>query len=164
MTGKARSALVFQGGGALGAYELSAAKALYEIPKFAPDLIAGVSIGAITAALLARPGKGRKPLEALQAFWQRVTVNAPFVPPAFRPYEAFFGNGHFASCAQTSATGAHGILPSWDNTTHALQQIMSAFFGVQFSGKTAHKCCHRTPVEANSARATCPPRNTPITH
>jgi predicted acylesterase/phospholipase RssA len=55
MTGKARSALVFQGGGALGAYELGAARALYEIPKFAPDLIAGVSIGAITAALLARP-------------------------------------------------------------------------------------------------------------
>jgi NTE family protein len=95
MTGKARSALVFQGGGALGAYELGAARALYETPEFAPDLIAGVSIGAITAALLARPGKGLKPLEALQAFWQRVTVNAPFVPPAFRPYEAFFGNSNF---------------------------------------------------------------------
>src|SRR5580658_1634143 len=95
MTGKARSALVFQGGGALGAYELGAARALYETPEFAPDLIAGVSIGAITAALLARPGKGLKPLEALQAFWRRVTVNAPFVPPAFRPYEAFFGNSNF---------------------------------------------------------------------
>jgi NTE family protein len=95
MTDKARSALVLQGGGALGAYELGAARALYETPEFAPDLIAGVSIGAITAALLARPGKGLKPLEALQAFWRRVTVDAPFVPPAFRPYEAFFGNAHF---------------------------------------------------------------------
>jgi predicted acylesterase/phospholipase RssA len=60
MTDKARSALVLQGGGALGAYELGAARALYETPEFAPDLIAGVSIGAITAALLARPGKGLK--------------------------------------------------------------------------------------------------------
>jgi predicted acylesterase/phospholipase RssA len=95
MTGKARSALVLQGGGALGAYELGAARALYENPEFAPDLIAGVSIGAITATLLARPGKGLEPLKAMQAFWQRVTVNAPFVPPAFRPYEAFFGNRNF---------------------------------------------------------------------
>jgi predicted acylesterase/phospholipase RssA len=91
----ARSALVLQGGGALGAYEYGAARALYKNPKFSPDLIAGVSIGAISAVLLARPGGGRKPLEALQAFWERVTVRAPFVPPVFQPYAAFFGNEHF---------------------------------------------------------------------
>jgi predicted acylesterase/phospholipase RssA len=96
MAGKAQSALVLQGGGALGAYEYGAARALYElIPNFKPDLIAGVSIGAITAALLARPKPPLDPLKALEAFWDRVTVNAPFVPPAFRPYEAFFGNRNF---------------------------------------------------------------------
>ena len=67
-----RLALVLQGGGALGAYEYGAARALYENSKFSPDLIAGVSIGAISAVLLARPGGGRKPLEALQAFWERI--------------------------------------------------------------------------------------------
>jgi predicted acylesterase/phospholipase RssA len=46
---QARSALVLQGGGALGAYELGAARALYEDNHFSPDMIAGVSIGAITA-------------------------------------------------------------------------------------------------------------------
>jgi predicted acylesterase/phospholipase RssA len=95
MAHTARSALVLQGGGALGAYEYGAARALYKNPKFSPDLIAGVSIGAISAVLLARPGGGRKPLEALQAFWERVTVRAPFVLPVFQPYAAFFGNEHF---------------------------------------------------------------------
>ena len=74
MTHQARSALVLQGGGALGAYELGAARALYEDGHFNPDIIAGVSIGAITAVLLARPARGLKPLEALEAFWEKVTV------------------------------------------------------------------------------------------
>ena len=55
MPGSAKSALVLQGGGALGAYELGAARAFYKEPRFSPDLIAGVSIGAVTAVLLARP-------------------------------------------------------------------------------------------------------------
>jgi len=55
MTHQARSALVLQGGGALGAYELGAARALYKDDHFSPDMIAGVSIGAVTAVLLARP-------------------------------------------------------------------------------------------------------------
>jgi hypothetical protein len=96
MAGTARSALVLQGGGALGAYEYGAERALYElVPNFKPDLISGVSIGAITATLLARPKQGLTPLQALKAFWDKVTVHAPFVPPAFRPYEAFFGNSNF---------------------------------------------------------------------
>jgi NTE family protein len=66
MTRPARSALVLQGGGALGAYELGAVRALYKDNNFAPDVIAGASIGAITAVLLARPSQGRKPLEALE--------------------------------------------------------------------------------------------------
>jgi predicted acylesterase/phospholipase RssA len=75
----ARTALVVQGGGALGAYELGAARRLYKDGDFSPDVVAGVSIGAITAVLLARPAKGMKPVEALEAFWQKVTVAAPFV-------------------------------------------------------------------------------------
>lgn len=91
----ARSALVLQGGGALGAYELGAARALYEDPHFAPDLIAGVSIGAITAALLARPARGLTPLEALEEFWRKVAVPGVFFPPAFRAYASLFGNPSF---------------------------------------------------------------------
>jgi NTE family protein len=95
MAGSAKSALVLQGGGALGAYELGAARALYKDPNFSPDLIAGVSIGAVTAVLLARPKKPMKPLEALEAFWQKVTVPAPFFPDLIRPYASLLGNPHF---------------------------------------------------------------------
>src|ERR1700745_3165323 len=95
MAGSARPALVLQGGGALGAYELGAAKALYKNPKFAPDLIAGVSIGAVTAVLLARPKSGMTPLQALEAFWEKVAVPAPLFPNVFRPYASFLGNPHF---------------------------------------------------------------------
>lgn len=95
-----RSALVLQGGGALGAYELGAARALYADKDFAPDVIAGVSIGAVTAALLARPAQGLRPLEALEAFWQKVTVPAPFVPPPFRQYASLLGNRDFFTLRQ----------------------------------------------------------------
>ena len=92
---QARSALVLQGGGALGAYELGAARALYKDNHFSPDVIAGVSVGAITAVLLARPAHGLKPLEALEAFWEKVTVPGLMLPPALRQYASFFGDPNF---------------------------------------------------------------------
>ena len=92
---QARSALVLQGGGALGAYELGAARALYKDNHFSPDVIAGVSVGAITAVLLARPARGLKPLEALEAFWEKVTVPGLLLPPALRQYASFFGDPNF---------------------------------------------------------------------
>jgi NTE family protein len=95
MAGTAKSALLLQGGGALGAYELGAARALYKDPNFSPDLIAGVSIGAVTAVLLARPKKPMERLAALEAFWEKVTVRAPFFPDLVRPYASFLGNPNF---------------------------------------------------------------------
>lgn len=89
-----RKALVLQGGGALGAFALGALRVLYGERGYSPDLISGVSIGAITAALLARPKNG-KPLETLEAFWDAVTVEAPFWPEPFQRYASAFGNPHF---------------------------------------------------------------------
>ena len=88
-----RSALVLQGGGALGAFEFGAARALYE-RNLAPDVIAGVSIGAVTAVLLARPANGDV-LATLKAFWEQVTVPGLLFPPPLRPYASFLGNPHF---------------------------------------------------------------------
>ncbi|HEY4604917.1 MAG TPA: patatin-like phospholipase family protein, partial [Blastococcus sp.] len=48
-----QTAIVLQGGGALGAYEYGVLRALYEErPGFTPVAVAGISIGAITAAVL----------------------------------------------------------------------------------------------------------------
>jgi NTE family protein len=108
MTRPARSALVLQGGGALGAYELGAARALYGSGTFAPDIVAGVSIGAVTAVLLTRPARGQKPLEALEAFWEEVTVPGLLFPPPLRPYASFLGNPNFFVPRLDILT-----LPSW---------------------------------------------------
>jgi NTE family protein len=125
MSHPARSALVLQGGGALGAYELGAARALYEDPDFAPDVIAGVSIGAITAVLLARPARGLKPLAALEAFWKKITVTGFLLPPPLRPYASVLGNPNFFVPRLDYFT-----LPTWTNiydTTplrHTLEQLV----------------------------------------
>ena len=98
-------ALVLQGGGALGAYELGAMRRLYAGPGagktkppagpvFEPEVVAGVSIGAITAVLLARP-KGGNPLAALEAFWREVAVADWLLPPGFGSFASIFGNQHF---------------------------------------------------------------------
>jgi NTE family protein len=63
--------LVLQGGGALGAYQAGAYEALAE-NGYAPDWIAGISIGAINAAIIA----GNRPEERvkkLRLFWERVS-------------------------------------------------------------------------------------------
>jgi NTE family protein len=63
--------LVLQGGGALGAYHLGVLEELanYNIP---PDWVAGISIGAINAALIAgnRPGER---IPAVRHFWERIS-------------------------------------------------------------------------------------------
>ena len=63
-----RTAIVLQGGGALGAYEYGVIKALYEErPGFTPAAVTSVSIGAINAALLV--GARQNPLQALEEVW-----------------------------------------------------------------------------------------------
>jgi len=62
--------LVFQGGGALGAYQAGVYQALHEA-GIEPDWIVGTSIGAINAALIA----GNEPqyrLPRLKEFWDRM--------------------------------------------------------------------------------------------
>lgn len=67
---------VFQGGGALGAYQVGAYEALAE-HNYNPDTIIGISIGAINAAILAgNPPQNR--IQKLHTFWDRITTKMPF--------------------------------------------------------------------------------------
>jgi NTE family protein len=75
-----RRVLVLQGGGALGAYQAGVFEGL-AAEDFAPNWVAGVSIGAINAALIA----GNPPdlcVARLREFWNRVSARAPFILPA----------------------------------------------------------------------------------
>ena len=68
-------ALLLQGGGALGAYQGGVYQALTET-ELHPDWVAGISIGAINAALIAgNPPELR--VEKLRSFWETITAN-PF--------------------------------------------------------------------------------------
>jgi NTE family protein len=96
--GQTQAQLGLNCGGNVSAYELGAARRLYKDGDFCPDIIAGVSIGAITSVLLARPAKGMKPVEALEAFWQKIAVAAPFLLPPLRPYASAFGNPSLCRC------------------------------------------------------------------
>ena len=66
--------LVFQGGGALGAYQAGVDQALHEA-GIEPDWIVGTSIGAINAALIAGNEPQRR-LARLQEFWQRMAYKS----------------------------------------------------------------------------------------
>lgn len=63
-------ALVLQGGGALGAYQCGVYEAL-EAAAIQPNVVAGISIGAINAAIIAGNPVGRR-VERLRGFWEHV--------------------------------------------------------------------------------------------
>ncbi|MBS0471456.1 MAG: patatin-like phospholipase family protein [Proteobacteria bacterium] len=92
--------LVLQGGGALGAYQAGVYQGLAET-DFKPDWIAGTSIGAINAALIA----GNAPqdrVDRLTRFWDMVSSGLPFAVP--------FGETRaLASGLATSWTALTGI-------------------------------------------------------
>ena len=80
MTSYDQTVLVLQGGGALGAYQAGVYEGIAE-SGLAPDWIAGVSIGAINASLIAGNRPERR-LERLREFWDMVSSGMPLVAPA----------------------------------------------------------------------------------
>jgi NTE family protein len=98
-------ALVFQGGGALGAYQAGVYEALAE-SGCVPQWIAGISIGAINAALIAGNPPERRGAR-LRAFWDRVssrvTASSLF---AEGPMRSWFNE---ASAGIAAATGIPGF-------------------------------------------------------
>ncbi|WP_333824340.1 patatin-like phospholipase family protein [Pinisolibacter sp.] len=68
-----RVALLLQGGGALGSYQVGVYETLAEA-GIEPTWISGVSIGAINTALIAGNPPERR-LERLETFWKRITRN-----------------------------------------------------------------------------------------
>ena len=70
-------ALVLQGGGALGAYQGGVYEALAEA-NIHPDWIAGISIGAINAAIIAGNAPNSR-VDRLREFWTQVTSTAPWI-------------------------------------------------------------------------------------
>src|SRR5580692_7674480 len=93
--------LVLQGGGALGAYQAGVYEGLAEA-DFRPEWIAGISIGAINAALIA--GNTREDrLARLHRFWETASAGMPFTPEVSNPAARSYLNE--AAAAWTAAMG-----------------------------------------------------------
>jgi NTE family protein len=75
---QARRVLVLQGGGALGSYQAGAFQALCAA-GFEPEWVAGISIGAINAAIIAG-NDARKRVDRLKEFWEMVSAPVPWNP------------------------------------------------------------------------------------
>ncbi|MCB1840512.1 MAG: patatin-like phospholipase family protein [Rhodospirillales bacterium] len=89
-------ALLLQGGGALGAYQAGVYEALYE-GGVEPDWVAGISIGAVNAAIIA----GNKPenrVRQLKDFWEGLTQ-----------HPGSFLDSLFENMVEKSGTTAHGL-------------------------------------------------------
>ena len=72
--------LVLQGGGALGSYQAGVYEALAS-SEYLPDWVAGISIGAINAAIIV----GNRPenrVKCLRSFWEEVTAQTNLVQSA----------------------------------------------------------------------------------
>ena len=100
-----RTVLVLQGGGALGAYQAGVFEGLAEA-GLAPDWVAGVSIGAINASLIAGNPVGRR-IERLHAFWSRITASTAHWPRV--PLRAWQGAEQKAGAAAALLFGQPGF-------------------------------------------------------
>jgi NTE family protein len=104
-----RTAIVLQGGGALGAYEFGVIEALFATrPGFTPAVVSGTSIGAITATVLA--GARGDPIEALGSLWRD---RLPVPPPAFAAMTAWWPPEVQRSLAALGNPGMYSLRPEF---------------------------------------------------
>ncbi len=100
----AQRALVLQGGGALGAYQAGVYEVLAQ-ESWQPQWIAGVSIGAINAALIAGNPPPQR-VDRLREFWRLVSSGAGQV---FGGWTGQRSTSNQWSAALTALTGAPGF-------------------------------------------------------
>ncbi|MDE2397435.1 MAG: patatin-like phospholipase family protein [Burkholderiales bacterium] len=102
-------ALVLQGGGALGAYQAGVFEVMARIPR-EPTWVAGISIGAINAALIAGNPPGRR-VERLREFWHLVSSGLAGLAPLIDEQRSSF---HRFSSAVSATWGVNGFYrPRW---------------------------------------------------
>lgn len=111
-------ALVLQGGGALGSYQAG----VYEVlssSDYLPDWIAGISIGAINAAIIAGNAPERR-VERLRQFWEEITAPTSWwpdgLPGAFAPMQQALGAQSALMLGQPGFFTPRGML-EWVSAT-----------------------------------------------
>jgi NTE family protein len=146
------TALVLQGGGALGSYQAGAYEALAKA-GLAFDWIAGISIGAINGAIICGNPPERR-VERLLQFWRMTSSRLSAEP--FAEDESSLRLFHETSAALTASFGVPGffsprsppLIPGWDYKpcelslydTSALKETLLSFvdFNLLNSGATRY--------------------------
>jgi NTE family protein len=107
-----QTAIVLQGGGALGAYEYGVLKALYETrPGFKPAVVTGVSIGAITAAVLVGAAD---PIAALGELWKTYFAVFGALPHPLREWsDAYLPEAGQQAAAMLGNHGMYSVSPDY---------------------------------------------------
>ena len=96
--------LVLQGGGALGSYQAGAYQALCH-HDFEPEWVAGISIGAINAAIIAGNPREKR-VQRLKEFWEMVSCPVPWSPITSDDRErSYFNETNAALVATFGAPG-----------------------------------------------------------
>lgn len=87
-----KTALVLQGGGALGAYQYGAIKGFFEKESnFNPSIITGTSIGAVNGSIML--GGKLAPIQSLEKLWNTLKIPPfPLIPQDWQAKVAKFGN------------------------------------------------------------------------
>src|SRR6516164_391699 len=120
-------ALVLQGGGALGAFQAGVYQGLAEA-NLHPDWVAGISIGAINAALIAGNAPEAR-LEKLRAFWEQVTTQLLFDPFGIAHYWLRGDTGHvFLNRFRAGATLLEGA-PGFFQAANSAALLRGAGYG-----------------------------------
>jgi len=79
--------LVLQGGGALGSYQAGVYQAL-ATSEYLPDWVAGISIGAINAAIIVGNAPEHR-VDRLRTFWDEITAPTSLWPASDGPFAAW---------------------------------------------------------------------------
>jgi NTE family protein len=118
--------LVLQGGGALGSYQAGVYEALAS-SEYTPDWVAGISIGAINAAIIAGNAP-RDRVHRLRSFWEEITAPTVLWP---------------------QATGALAVWQRWTSAVMAIAFGQPGFFSPHLQTWTA--CDERLSYYSTSA-------------
>src|SRR5215470_8036988 len=110
--------LVLQGGGALGSYQAGVYEALAS-SDYTPDWVAGISIGAINAAIIAGNAPSDR-VHRLRSFWEEITAPTMLWPHATGALAAW---QRWTSAVMAIAFGQPGFFSPYPQTWRSDERV-----------------------------------------
>jgi NTE family protein len=138
--------LVLQGGGALGSYQAGVFEGLAETGAH-PDWVAGVSIGAINAAIIAGNAP-RDRVDRLNAFWEQITAPSSLWPVFAN---ALTGDGRRESALSALMFGQPGFFAPRP-PAHWLQGAAPSFYDMTALRSTLERLVDFDRINARETR------------